>query len=56
MVMFDKVRRIAPQFDILHFHIDQFHLLAWTRTYPCEDVDPSFERRGARLITGNGRS
>jgi glycosyltransferase involved in cell wall biosynthesis len=25
MVMLDKVRRMAPQFDILHFHIDQFH-------------------------------
>jgi glycosyltransferase involved in cell wall biosynthesis len=25
MIMLDKVRRMAPQFDILHFHIDQFH-------------------------------
>jgi glycosyltransferase involved in cell wall biosynthesis len=25
MVMLDKVRRMAAQFDILHFHIDQFH-------------------------------
>jgi glycosyltransferase involved in cell wall biosynthesis len=25
MVMMDKVRRLATQFDILHFHIDQFH-------------------------------
>jgi glycosyltransferase involved in cell wall biosynthesis len=25
MVMLDKVRRMASQFDILHFHIDQFH-------------------------------
>jgi glycosyltransferase involved in cell wall biosynthesis len=25
MIMLDKLRRIAPQFDILHFHIDQFH-------------------------------
>jgi glycosyltransferase involved in cell wall biosynthesis len=25
MVMLDKVRRMAHQFDILHFHIDQFH-------------------------------
>jgi len=25
MVMLDKVRSMAPQFDILHFHIDQFH-------------------------------
>lgn len=23
--MLDKLRRMAPQFDILHFHIDQFH-------------------------------
>jgi glycosyltransferase involved in cell wall biosynthesis len=25
MLMLDKVRRMASQFDILHFHIDQFH-------------------------------
>ena len=25
MLMLDQVRRMAPQFDILHFHIDQFH-------------------------------
>src|SRR5262245_60142646 len=25
MLMMDKVRRVASQFDILHFHIDQFH-------------------------------
>jgi glycosyltransferase involved in cell wall biosynthesis len=25
MLMLDKVRRMAPQFDMLHFHIDQFH-------------------------------
>lgn len=25
MIMLDKVRRRAHQFDILHFHIDQFH-------------------------------
>jgi glycosyltransferase involved in cell wall biosynthesis len=25
MVMLDKVRSMASQFDILHFHIDQFH-------------------------------
>jgi glycosyltransferase involved in cell wall biosynthesis len=25
MVMLDKVRRMAAEFDILHFHIDQFH-------------------------------
>ena len=25
MVMLDKVRKMAPQFDVLHFHIDQFH-------------------------------
>jgi glycosyltransferase involved in cell wall biosynthesis len=25
MVMLDKVRRVASQFDILHFHIDHFH-------------------------------
>lgn len=25
MLMLDKVRRAASQFDVLHFHIDQFH-------------------------------
>ena len=25
MVMLDKVRKMASQFDVLHFHIDQFH-------------------------------
>ena len=25
MLMLDRVRRLAAQFDILHFHIDQFH-------------------------------
>jgi glycosyltransferase involved in cell wall biosynthesis len=25
MLMLDKVRRLAGEFDILHFHIDQFH-------------------------------
>jgi glycosyltransferase involved in cell wall biosynthesis len=25
MLLMDKVRGMAPQFDILHFHIDQFH-------------------------------
>ena len=25
MLMMDKVRSMAAQFDILHFHIDQFH-------------------------------
>ena len=25
MIMLDKVRSRAPEFDILHFHIDQFH-------------------------------
>ena len=25
MLMLDKVRRLAAEFDVLHFHIDQFH-------------------------------
>jgi glycosyltransferase involved in cell wall biosynthesis len=25
MIMLDRVRRMATQFDVLHFHIDQFH-------------------------------
>jgi glycosyltransferase involved in cell wall biosynthesis len=38
MVMLDKVRRMAPQFDILHFHIDQFHF-------------PVFHDTSARCLT-----
>jgi len=25
MIMLDKVRRMAPEFDIIHVHFDQFH-------------------------------
>jgi glycosyltransferase involved in cell wall biosynthesis len=38
MVMLDKVRRMASQFDVLHFHIDQFHF-------------PIFHELAARTIT-----
>src|SRR5262245_8201274 len=38
MVMLDKVRRMASQFDILHFHIDQFHF-------------PVFRDMAARALT-----
>jgi glycosyltransferase involved in cell wall biosynthesis len=32
MVMLDKVRSMAAEFDILHFHIDQFHFPIFHRT------------------------
>jgi glycosyltransferase involved in cell wall biosynthesis len=32
MLMLDKVRRMAPQFDVLHFHIDQFHFPLFNET------------------------
>src|SRR5262245_62176062 len=38
MMMLSKVRRAAAEFDILHFHIDQFHF-------------PLFEEMAARAIT-----
>jgi glycosyltransferase involved in cell wall biosynthesis len=38
MIMLDKLRRMAPQFDILHFHIDQFHF-------------PIFHDRSSRALT-----
>jgi glycosyltransferase involved in cell wall biosynthesis len=38
MVMLDKVRRMAGEFDILHFHIDQFHF-------------PIFRDMAARTLT-----
>ena len=38
MLMLDKVRRMAGEFDILHFHIDQFHF-------------PIFAHPGSRTLT-----
>src|SRR5205085_2603480 len=38
MLMLDKVRRMASQFDLLHFHIDQFHF-------------PLFNEIAARTVT-----
>jgi glycosyltransferase involved in cell wall biosynthesis len=38
MLMLDEVRRTASQFDILHFHIDQFHF-------------PIFRDRASRTLT-----
>jgi glycosyltransferase involved in cell wall biosynthesis len=38
MVMLDKVRRLAAQFDVLHFHIDLFHF-------------PLFSKSAARTVT-----
>ena len=38
MIMLDKLRRMASQFDILHFHIDQFHF-------------PIFPDRWSRAVT-----
>jgi glycosyltransferase involved in cell wall biosynthesis len=38
MITLDKLRRMASQFDILHFHIDQFHF-------------PIFHDRSSRALT-----
>jgi glycosyltransferase involved in cell wall biosynthesis len=38
MIMLDKLRRMASQFDILHFHIDPFHF-------------PIFHDRSSRALT-----
>jgi glycosyltransferase involved in cell wall biosynthesis len=38
MLMLDRVRRLAEEFDILHFHIDQFHF-------------PLFSRMAGRTVT-----
>jgi glycosyltransferase involved in cell wall biosynthesis len=38
MVMLDKVRRLAAQFDVLHFHMDQFHF-------------PLFSKSAVRTVT-----
>jgi glycosyltransferase involved in cell wall biosynthesis len=32
MLMLDRVRQLAEEFDILHFHIDQFHFPLFRRT------------------------
>jgi hypothetical protein len=31
MLMLDKVLKLAEEFDILHFHIDQFHFPIFTQ-------------------------
>jgi hypothetical protein len=38
MLMLDRVRQLAEEFDILHFHIDQFHF-------------PLFRRMADRTLT-----
>ena len=38
MILLDKVRRLAHQFDVLHFHIDAFHF-------------PLFREMAAKTIT-----
>src|SRR5207248_10372016 len=38
MLMLDRVRELADEFDILHFHIDQFHF-------------PLFSERAGRTVT-----
>src|SRR3954449_1450992 len=38
MLMLDRVRKLADEFDILHFHIDQFHF-------------PLFSHRADRTVT-----
>jgi glycosyltransferase involved in cell wall biosynthesis len=38
MLMLDKVRKMASQFDVLHFHIDQFHF-------------PIFHEHASRTVT-----
>ena len=35
MLMLDKVRELSNEFDILHFHIDQFHF-PFFRKWPIE--------------------
>jgi len=43
MLMLDKVRRMASEFDILHFHHDQFHFPIFTgwRTHGDDAARPS---------------
>jgi hypothetical protein len=31
MIMLDKVRRMAPEFDVMHVHFDQFHFPVLSR-------------------------
>jgi len=46
MILVDKVRSMAPEFDILHFHIDQFHFPLFremahrtvTTLHDCQDL------------------
>ena len=41
MLMLDKVRRQAHEFDIIHFHIDQFHFPDLPRHRPPHGHDPA---------------
>lgn len=41
MILVDKVRSMASEFDILHFHIDQFHF-------------PLFREMAHRTVTTGG--
>jgi hypothetical protein len=54
MLMLDKVRKMTPQFDVLHFHIDQFHFpifreLAVRRQVLCDSLRVSRREALARL-------
>ena len=45
MLMLDRVRQRADEFDILHFHIDQFHF----PSFGTSQVAPSLRCTGARI-------
>ena len=35
MLMLDRVRKLAEEFDILHFHIDQYHFPLFAHMADC---------------------
>src|SRR6478672_10880704 len=40
MLMLDRVRRLADEFDILHFHIDQFHFPLFAQMAELSAIGP----------------
>ena len=53
MLMLDRVRELADEFDILHFHIDQFHFPAVSAD---RAIGPSPRCTAARTCTISSRS
>jgi glycosyltransferase involved in cell wall biosynthesis len=64
MLMLDRVRELADEFDILHFHIDQFHFPLFrpiahrtvTTLHGRQDLQCPAQADSQRELPGNGLS